>query len=230
MFKPTYVYIKTHDVTGLKYFGKTTAKDPYKYQGSGVYWKNHIKKHGYDVSTEILGYFVNEEECKNFTIRFSKENNIVNSKEWANLKEECLDGGFDYINEKGINNSKDNYKKACVAASLKYQTDLEYRNERISRFTKIVKELHEQNKIPTVWKANDPRQKIAVELSKTENAKEKQKQKFKENKHQQGEKNSQYGTCWVWKFEEGNKKIKNELLQEYIDKGWERKYIPGYRV
>lgn len=29
-FLPTYLYIKTHNQTGLKYFGKTT-KDPFKY-------------------------------------------------------------------------------------------------------------------------------------------------------------------------------------------------------
>ena len=28
MFKPTYLYVKTHNKTGLKYFGKTTTPDP----------------------------------------------------------------------------------------------------------------------------------------------------------------------------------------------------------
>jgi hypothetical protein len=46
---------------------------------------------------------------------------------------------------------------------------------------------------------------------------------FKLIGHQKGEKNSQYGTCWVWCEKEGNKKIKKELLQEYLNK-----YIPGY--
>jgi hypothetical protein len=44
MFKPTFLYIKTHSVTGLKYFGKTT-KDPFRYKGSGVYWVRHLKVH-----------------------------------------------------------------------------------------------------------------------------------------------------------------------------------------
>jgi len=43
---PTYLYIKKHSITGLKYFGKTTESDPYKYLGSGTYWKKHYKKHG----------------------------------------------------------------------------------------------------------------------------------------------------------------------------------------
>ena len=43
--------IKTHNVTGKKYLCMTTKADPYKYNGSGVYWKNHIKKYGKDITT-----------------------------------------------------------------------------------------------------------------------------------------------------------------------------------
>lgn len=42
---------------------------------------------------------------------------------------------------------------------------------------------------------------------------------FKEIKHQQGEKNSQYGTCWIYNDKECIK-IKKEQLEEYISKGW----------
>lgn len=82
-----YLYIKIHNITGLKYFGKT-CQDPFKYSGSGVYWKNHIKHHGNDVTTEIIGYFDNTEECEIVALNFSKTNNIVESVEWANLIEE----------------------------------------------------------------------------------------------------------------------------------------------
>jgi hypothetical protein len=101
-FLPTYLYIKTHNVTGLKYFGKTT-NDPTNYRGSGTYWTDHIKKHGYDCTTEILGFFTDKEECTQIAIKFSQENDIVNSvdinkkKIWANLVEENgLDGGKTY--------------------------------------------------------------------------------------------------------------------------------------
>lgn len=87
------LYVKTHRQTGLKYFGKTTRDDPYRYKGSGTYWKLHIKKHGYDVETEIVGAFENIDEAVEFALRFSKENNIVESEKWANLQEENgLDG------------------------------------------------------------------------------------------------------------------------------------------
>lgn len=92
MFKPTYLYIKTHNVTGLKYFGKT-IKDPLKYNGSGKYWCAHLKKHGYDITTEILGYYTNKEECMNAALEFSDKNKIVESSDWANMRIEMLDGG-----------------------------------------------------------------------------------------------------------------------------------------
>lgn len=53
---------------------------------------------------------------------------------------------------------------------------------------------------------------------------EKAKQTYKEHKHQQGEKNSQFGTCWVYKLDENNKpiniKIKKEEIDNYIKEGW----------
>jgi hypothetical protein len=87
------LYIKTHNITGLRYFGKTTRKNINSYCGSGIYWQKHLKKHGKDFSTEVVGMFEKEEEVKQFAIAFSNINNIIESKEWANLKEENgLDG------------------------------------------------------------------------------------------------------------------------------------------
>jgi hypothetical protein len=92
-FYPTYLYIKTHNITGLKYFGKTT-NDPYQYYGSGKHWLSHLRKHGFDISTEVLGYYTDEHECKKIAEEFSKRNNIVKSKKWANMiVENGLDGG-----------------------------------------------------------------------------------------------------------------------------------------
>jgi hypothetical protein len=48
-FKPTWLYIKQHNLTKLKYFGKTINKDPVKYKGSGKHWTRHINKYGNDV-------------------------------------------------------------------------------------------------------------------------------------------------------------------------------------
>lgn len=88
-----YLYVKTHLKTGLKYLGKTTAKNPHAYPGSGIYWKSHLKVHGYNYSTEILKECQNIDEFKYWGEYYSKLWNVVASNEWANLKEESGDGG-----------------------------------------------------------------------------------------------------------------------------------------
>jgi hypothetical protein len=90
---PTYLYIKQHSITGLKYFGKTTCSDPYKYQGSGSYWKKHCKKHGKEhVITLWISDLYTDTSIVDVALHFSIENEIVNSKEWANL---ILENGLD---------------------------------------------------------------------------------------------------------------------------------------
>jgi hypothetical protein len=88
-----YLYVKTHNKTGLKYLGKTVNEDPYNYPGSGTRWRNHLEKHGYDYTTEILLETDSEEELKEKGIYYSNLWNIVESKEWANLMIEQGDGG-----------------------------------------------------------------------------------------------------------------------------------------
>ena len=56
------------------------------------------------------------------------------------------------------------------------------------------------------------------------NHKEETKKKIgvKNSISQKGEKNSQYGTCWIHHIEFGNKKIKKIDIENYIDDGWVR--------
>lgn len=93
---PIYLYVKTHMVTGLKYLGKTSAHDPHKYLGSGKRWRNHLKKHGCHFTTTILLQTDDPEQIKATGIFFSRLWNIVESSDWANLKEEAGDGGAVY--------------------------------------------------------------------------------------------------------------------------------------
>ena len=88
-----YLYVKTHNKTGLKYLGQTTSTNPHSYPGSGVYWKSHLKKHGADYSTIILKECQNREELKEWGLYYSELWNIVESDTWANLKVEQGDGG-----------------------------------------------------------------------------------------------------------------------------------------
>jgi hypothetical protein len=92
MTKLYHLYIKTHNETGLKYLGQT-SKDPFIYCGSGKYWLQHIKKHGRNISTEILLTTENKSELIEAGVFYSKKFDIVKSKEYANLIEEKGPGG-----------------------------------------------------------------------------------------------------------------------------------------
>ena len=97
-FKPTWLYIKQHNRTRLKYFGKTT-KDPNKYLGSGKYWLRHLKEHTEDITTIWCERFDDPDLLTEFASFFSEVFDIVNSvdkngkKVWANMiPENGLDG------------------------------------------------------------------------------------------------------------------------------------------
>jgi len=91
-FEPTYLYIKRHKVTGLNYFGKT-VRDPYKYNGSGIHWKNHLKKHGKQIETVWVHLFTDIDELVSVALTLSDLFDIVESDFWANLTPETGYGG-----------------------------------------------------------------------------------------------------------------------------------------
>lgn len=87
-----YLYVKTHNKTGLKYLGQT-CKDPFKYKGSGKYWIRHIKQHGNDVTTTILTESEKLADISAAGLFYSNMFDVVNSCEWANLIPEAGTGG-----------------------------------------------------------------------------------------------------------------------------------------
>ena len=93
--KLSVIYVKQLP-NGLLYLGKTESKNPHKYLGSGTFWLSEIKKNNYtssDIQTWILHKTTNKEELTTLGKYYSKLFDIVNSKDWANLKEEDGDGG-----------------------------------------------------------------------------------------------------------------------------------------
>jgi hypothetical protein len=87
-----HLYVKTHNVTGLKYLGQTKRSDPEVYPGTGKRWVRHWKKHGKDISTVILLSTSSKAELKAAGLHYSELWNVVESNEWANLRPE--DGGI----------------------------------------------------------------------------------------------------------------------------------------
>lgn len=125
-----HLYVKRHTKTGLKYFGKTSRKDPRTYNGSGKYWLRHIKLHGIEyVETVQVWTFTDQDECSAFALKYSKENDIVKSESWANLKpENGLDGG---TFPTGVPLSNDH--KANISKSLKGRQVSEETRTKISQ-------------------------------------------------------------------------------------------------
>jgi hypothetical protein len=128
-----YLYVKTHNKTGFKYLGKTSRKDPHKYPGSGKRWLRHLKKHGYDYTTEILLATEDKNVLKEEGLRYSKLWRVTESDDWANLRDECGDGGDTSNTENyilGMKNrdlsGKNNpmYKRSAITKNnLKWYTD-----------------------------------------------------------------------------------------------------------
>ena len=68
--------IKTHE-TGLRYLCFTKKKNHNEYLGSGTYWKKHLKKHGENISTELIFETHDKEKFKKHALKISKKYNIV---------------------------------------------------------------------------------------------------------------------------------------------------------
>lgn len=114
-------------MTGLKYFGKTTCNNPEKYKGSGIYWKRHLKIHGYNVTTEIFGKYDDIELCEIAATKFSIENNITNSPLWANLQDENGKDGAP-VNHVGHKFTNDQLKRISESSKARW-ADPEYRDK-----------------------------------------------------------------------------------------------------
>jgi hypothetical protein len=120
-----YLYVKTHQKTGLRYLGITAKSDPHKYKGSGKMWKKHLKEYGCNYTTEILFESIVYKEIQEKGKYYSKLWNIVKSNQWANLKIECGNGGWTPAPgrtpwNKGIPMPEEQKKKMSVSKKGKY--------------------------------------------------------------------------------------------------------------
>jgi len=220
------IYKITNKLDGKFYIGShKTKKLDDDYMGSGKYLKLAILKYGIENFTkEILYVFDTPEEM------YKKEAEIVNeefliTENTYNLKIGGF-GGFDYINSTNKNiygkNGENGKKRFWTGDKVKQKLIEENRFQSYcEKISSSQKSLYDNGLRTSCFTTNNP--------MKTEDGKRKQKKALMLINHQQGEKNSQFGTTWIWCKEEGNKKIKKELLQEYLDKGWEKKYNPGYK-
>jgi hypothetical protein len=127
---PIYLYVKTHNITNVKYLGKTKNIDPHTYKGSGIDWKAHLKEYGADYTTEIIRECHTTQELNEWGRYYSKLWNVVESKDWANRIPETGGGSCSRETAKKISdrligikkpirtdNHKQNLSKSCSGIS-----------------------------------------------------------------------------------------------------------------
>lgn len=197
------LYVKTHNKTGLKYFGKTTKLNVEAYKGSGTYWKKHIIQYGYDVTTEIIGTFNDYDACKKAAIDFSIANNICASDAWANITNEYLTGTWEYINTAGLNleenwtdKSIKKHREGSLRGASKGGLSARDMGVGVHGLTKEERMLSAEKGRVAI------KEKYGVDsifsiINKDPVLNAKKKLIFKEIAHQQGEKNSNYGNMWI---------------------------------
>lgn len=161
-----YLYVKTHNKTGLKYLGKTTSQDPYTYHGSGADWKTHLKEHGIDYTTEIIKECQTKEELNYWGRHYSNLWDVVESTEWANRIPET-GGGGNHTEER-----KELFRQQQLGRKKPKRTELH--KENLSKATKGISKprskthqdsWNESSKLN--WANNTERKKKVSELGKS---------------------------------------------------------------
>lgn len=198
-----YIYKTTCQITGKFYIGMhSTDNLEDSYLGSGKILGYSISKHGKENhKKEILEFCSSREELK------QREKVIINEdllKEPLNINLKYGgEGGGKFYSKQQINASiagnkspkRNHAASSAKAIETKTKNNSFYRNGKFSQ--KAIERLYSKDTIL------------------------KRQETFKKNNHQQGSKNSQFGTCWI-KDNIKSIKIKKELLQEYLDKGYSK--------
>ncbi len=201
-----YIYKTTCNVTGKWYVGMhSSINEDDGYMGSGKILRYSIRKYGVDNHTkEILEYCDSREELVLREIEIvTKE--LISDGFCMNLKEGGS-GGF----------SSEEHKLKFIESAKKTQIqNLLAKDEKL-------REKHNELSSINMKKLNLDG-KVKYDNRKGTSLSEKHKKLLSEIKKGTGlgEKNSQYGTCWITK-EGDNKKIKKEDLDFYLNEGWVR--------
>lgn len=144
-----YLYIKKHNLTGLRYLGYTSKKNYHTYPGSGHYWRRHLGAHGYDYTTTVLLATESKEEIKETGRFFSNLFNIVESKSWANLKPEEGMGGTHTVSEE---------QKKKQSKKMKGR----YIGENNPMYGQKRSDTTERNSLPKKWVTNGVEDKLIL--------------------------------------------------------------------
>lgn len=244
-----YFYKITNKVNGHFYYGIHSTKDLNDgYMGSGTRLHYAYKKYGIDsFEKEIIKFFDTRKEASKYEAEVVNEI-LINDPNCYNviLGGDCLTTlGVAIVKDKngnrfGVSVSDPRYLSGELVGATKGTTTVKDDNGNIFRvpisdprylsgeLVHIAKDtllVKDKNNNYFCVSIDDPRY-LSGEFKpfwygRKHNITtiEKMKKTHQDNKHQQGEKNSQYGTCWIMK-DGSNKKIKKDELNSYLQLGW----------
>jgi hypothetical protein len=197
-----YIYKTTCLVTNRYYIGMHSTNNLEDgYMGSGLRLRRSIRKYGVENHVkEILEYCVD-------VLALSKREAEIVTHELIN-EDLCMNlvaGGYGgFISKEGCTKGG---KVSGDIIKQRLETNEEFKIKHKANFVLIVKKAREENRYPN----NSFKDKTHSDETK--------KLMSEKASERTGNKNSQYGTCWITK--EGlNKKIKKENFDQYINEGW----------
>ena len=210
-----YIYKITNKINNKIYIGAHSTENlDDGYMGSGKLLKRAQDKYGIEnFSKEILEFFDDK------TSMFESEKNIVTEEflkrsDVYNLKLGG-EGGWDHLNTKEYLDKK---KEASLKGAAAFKTRFENDPDLKEKYRKMGSERFKQ-----LWDNPKYREKFLNTksfLGKTHTPEtiNKMKESHTRNKHQQGEKNSQFGMMWIHSLDEKvSKRIKKT---DPIPEGW----------
>lgn len=206
--KYNYIYKITCLKNGRYYIGMhSTDNLEDGYMGGGKKIKNSIKKHGKDAHMkEILEFFENRENLVNMEIQLVNAE-LLKDPMCMNIKL----GGEGWCSL-GIQIGGDRWKKMN-----EYWSTPEGKKHLSEKMKDKWKDPNHRNIVSKKLKGN----KSFTGMSHSEESK--RKIGISNSKSQSGEKNSQYGTCWIFNEDlKESKRIKKFELENWISKGWKK--------
>ena len=209
-----FIYKTTCSVNGKYYYGMHSTDDLEDgYVGSGTMLWHSIKKHGREnFKLEILEFCSDRESLKQREAELITEE-MLNDPMCMNLTLGG-EGGWDTVNK---NTEVRKIRSHNMTKQNKTRwLDPNWIEQQSKRKTRQNKQLIKEGRLKS-WKEN-----YSWKGKKhSEETKAKMRDSLKGK--QSGNKNSQFGTCWIYHGEYGNKKIKIESIQDYLDQGWIRR-------
>lgn len=198
------IYKIINKINGKYYIGKHKTNDLNDgYMGSGKLLHRAFNKYGMECfSKEILHVFLTEEEMNQ-----KEKELVVISEETYNLCEGGK-GGFSYINKNNLNSGiRFSNKEQKISAG------------RLGGIKRAALPNAYEISIKGIQTKRNNGYDFRTWLGKKHKSDTIEKMKISAAGKHVGEKNSQYGTCWITNGKE-NKKIKKEELDFFINLGF----------